>query len=331
MQEDAMSTPNNFSGISVAVAEGDALKLEADVLALKFAQNLYGAEKVAVDSVSKINKDIYKQLPSTGESIILETNGTIEAPRIMFYGVPPINEFSYNQVREFGKGVLESLSLHAPTVTHIGLTVPGLLWGLDDIEALQEQMAGMQESINGHKFPPSLQRITIAEINSHRADRLKQNLKKILPQGILPIPSHQEKAKAIPAEVASDKKRHVFVAMPFSPEFDDVFYYGIQNPVKDAGFLCERADIATYTGEIIQWIKDRISTAELVIADLSIPNPNVYLEVGYAWGVGRPTLLLTNDLENLPFDVKGHRCLIYNKIKHLEDLLRKELSSLEIG
>jgi hypothetical protein len=46
-------------------------------------------------------------------------------------------------------------------------------------------------------------------------------------------------------------------------------------------------------------------------ADLSDANPNVYLEVGYAWGRGRPTLLVVRDSSHLKFDVQGQRCLIY--------------------
>jgi hypothetical protein len=54
-----------------------------------------------------------------------------------------------------------------------------------------------------------------------------------------------------------------------------------------------------------------------------------YLEVGFAWGRNKPTLVLVRDLADLKFDVKGHRCIIYKKIKDLEDALRKELAQLK--
>ena len=53
-----------------------------------------------------------------------------------------------------------------------------------------------------------------------------------------------------------------------------------------AGYLGERADLATFTGDVMDWVRARISSANLVIADLTSANPNVYLEVGYAWGKG---------------------------------------------
>ncbi len=131
------------------------------------------------------------------------------------------------------------------------------------------------------------------------------------------------------AGARSRGKPHVFVAMPFAPEFDDHFHYGIQQAVNTAGYLCERADLATFSGDVITWVKERIDSARLLVADLSTANPNVYLEVGYAWGKGIPTVLLARDATDLKFDVKGQRCLVYGSIRKLEELLARELTQLK--
>jgi hypothetical protein len=78
----------------------------------------------------------------------------------------------------------------------------------------------------------------------------------------------------------------------------------------------------------MEWVKQRICSATFVIADLSTANPNVYLEVGYAWGCGRPTILPVRDTTDLKFDVKGQRCLVYKSIKQLEEILGKELEAI---
>jgi hypothetical protein len=57
-------------------------------------------------------------------------------------------------------------------------------------------------------------------------------------------------------------------------------------------------------------------------------NANVYLEVGFAWGRGRPTLLLVRDVKELKFDVQGHRCIVYRTIRELESALTAELGRL---
>ena len=64
----------------------------------------------------------------------------------------------------------------------------------------------------------------------------------------------------------------------------DVWTFGIQQPVRDLGLLCERLDQEAFTGDILSRIRSGIAQALLVIADLTGCNPNVFLEVGYAWG-----------------------------------------------
>ncbi|HLA42668.1 MAG TPA: hypothetical protein VJZ27_04495, partial [Aggregatilineales bacterium] len=82
------------------------------------------------------------------------------------------------------------------------------------------------------------------------------------------------------------------------------------------------------TGDIMEQIKLRIKTAKLMIALLDTENPNVYLEVGYAWGVGTPTILILHQEENAPFDVQGARLLGYKRIYQLKNDLQKELGIL---
>jgi hypothetical protein len=127
----------------------------------------------------------------------------------------------------------------------------------------------------------------------------------------------------------SNSKPNIFVAMPFDETMDDIYHYGIQGAVNKAGFLCERADLSSFTGDVMEWVKKRISKATFLIADLSHANPNVYLEVGYAWGLNKPTILLVQNVSDLKFDIKSQRCLLYKKISELENKLCKELKNLK--
>jgi hypothetical protein len=87
-------------------------------------------------------------------------------------------------------------------------------------------------------------------------------------------------------------------------------------------------DHLNFTGEIVDWMKRKIETATVVIAEVKENNPNVYLEIGYAWGKGRPTILIAKDIDGLAFDVRGHLCLQYGGIIALEDTLGRELREL---
>lgn len=115
--------------------------------------------------------------------------------------------------------------------------------------------------------------------------------------------------------------------MPFNKDMDDLFYFGIQQPIHAAGLLCERIDQAHYTGYIVDQIKKRIESATVVVAVLTGANPNVYLEVGYSWGKGRPTILVVNDSKELLFDLSSEKCLVYDSIKNLAEILSKALGA----
>jgi hypothetical protein len=124
-------------------------------------------------------------------------------------------------------------------------------------------------------------------------------------------------------------KKQVFVAMPFSPDMEDTFYYGIQRAVDTAGFNCYRSDKVSFVGDILQEIKKELDSSVAIVADLTDSNPNVYLEVGFAWGKSKPTILIMKQGDKLRFDVQGQKCLHYSSIRNLEEILAKELQALK--
>ena len=73
------------------------------------------------------------------------------------------------------------------------------------------------------------------------------------------------------------EKPHVFVAMPFSEEFEDYYEFGVYAAVRECGLICEHVGTAAFTGDVLERIRHRIATAALVIADLTTARPNVYL------------------------------------------------------
>jgi hypothetical protein len=207
---------------------------------------------------------------------------------------------------------------------------------LDESESFESQVAGFIDAVHAGEIPHRLEKITFVEANSGRAERLKVILDKIIPYGIVEFDSRSNIKNMSPdasenlrsVGYVSNSKQHIFVAMPFRPEMDDIYDYGIVSAVKSAGYLCERADLSSFTGGVMQWVCQRIKSASFVVADLTGANPNVYLEIGYAWGCGIPTVLLVNDAENLKFDVKGQKCIVYKRIKDIEEKLSNELQAL---
>lgn len=322
--------------IDVELKFGDAFSEPADVLVLKHAQALYGVDLAAVKILENAGRAI--PLPTPWSFRLVDSASGISASRILFVGVPPLPEFGYREIRSFARKALAALAGAAPETRHILITVHGPGYGLDEIEAFEAEIAGLVDGVREDDRPEALQRITIVEGNPGRARRLTEVLDGLIPDrmisrlGMLSPSSAPANVNASErlrsAGYASDAKDHVFVAMPFRDEMDDIYHYGIQSAVKAAGYLCERADLSSFAGNVLEWVRSRIKSASLVVADLTDANPNVYLEVGYAWGVGVPTVLLAKSADHLKFDVRGQRCLVYKKIKELEESLTAELRSL---
>lgn len=121
-------------------------------------------------------------------------------------------------------------------------------------------------------------------------------------------------------------KPFCFVLMPFSSEFDDIYQIGIKEACDKAGAYCERVDEQIYGEKILDRVYNQISKADIVIADMTGRNPNVFYEVGYAHALGKLTILLTQDSEDIPFDLKPFPHIVYKKkIAVLRDKLEERV------
>lgn len=315
--------------VSIEIVEGDALRFHADVLALKYAQANYGVDSIATAILRGQGKAPSDLRAKPGGFRLVANAGQIVAPKVLFVGVVHLIDFGYKEIRQFARRVLSSLAGAAPETEHVAVTVHGPGYGLDEIEAFESEIAGFLDAIRSSDIPRSLRKISVVEQNRGRVRRLQQALTDLLPSGVTldsPSASNDDSTERLRAAgYASDSKRHIFVAMPFAVDMDDHYHYGIQRAVRASGFLCERADLSTFAGDVMQWVRDRIRTSALVVAVLTTANPNVYLEVGYAWGCAVPTILLVKETEELKFNVKGQRCLVYSSIRELESRLTTEL------
>ena len=226
---------------------------------------------------------------------------------------------------------MEDLAGRSPEAERVAFTMHGPGYGLDEREAFESLIAGLLDADDSADVPRDLAEVVVVERNPGRARRLTEYLARLVPSaGEIGETTARAEVEDHLREVgySSQAKPHVFVAMPFSEAMSDHYHYGIQGAVNSVGYLCERIDGVTFTGDVLERIKERISTARLVVADLSGGSANVYLEVGYAWGLGVPTVLLIDNANDLKFDVAGQHCLVYKSIHDLESKLTHELNLL---
>jgi len=121
----------------------------------------------------------------------------------------------------------------------------------------------------------------------------------------------------------------VFVIMSFASEFADVYELGIKPACKDVDADCERVDEQIFLESILERIYGEIERADIVVAELTGRNPNVFYETGYAHGLGKPVILATRSTGDIPFDLRHYPHVVYgNSIATLKRELQKRLVAL---
>jgi hypothetical protein len=135
-----------------------------------------------------------------------------------------------------------------------------------------------------------------------------------------------------------------FVIMPFGKkpdaagrmiDFDAVWTRILAPAIADVGFLAVRADKEMSSGLIHKAMYERLLLSEFAVADLTIPNANVFYELGVRHAARpRTTVLLSAEASRLPFDVGSLSALPYsidgsgkpNKVKSDRAALTERLS-----
>jgi tetratricopeptide (TPR) repeat protein len=141
---------------------------------------------------------------------------------------------------------------------------------------------------------------------------------------LVPVPSsngaHLETLKA-----AAKPKRglpHAFVVMPFGRkqggdgrwlDFNSIYNDLIKPALEAAGFESFRADEESVSGDILTDMFQELLLADLVIADLSIDNANVFYELGVRHAIRkRGVVHIQSGRAYMPFDIFNVRTIPYH-------------------
>jgi len=116
-------------------------------------------------------------------------------------------------------------------------------------------------------------------------------------------------------------KPHAFVAMPFGTkpgadgtpiDFNRVYEELLKPALQDAGCEVFRADEEQRAGDIRTDMFQELLVADLVVADLTLDNPNVWYELGVRHALrARGVLLVQGPRATSPFDIYTDRKLRY--------------------
>ncbi|HLA43117.1 MAG TPA: hypothetical protein VJZ27_06760, partial [Aggregatilineales bacterium] len=112
----------------------------------------------------------------------------------------------------------------------------------------------------------------------------------------------------------NDRKRLCFFIMPFQPALNYFFLY-LKRYIEEKypGVECKRADTSPRLGAIIDEIRHDIKNADVIVADCTGNNPNVFYELGFAHALGKQVILIAQSIADLPFDIQSLRSIDYSQ------------------
>ncbi len=137
----------------------------------------------------------------------------------------------------------------------------------------------------------------------------------ISPESIA-VDKSQKKVNPYFFEIPSEVDNHlIFVLMPFTEPWSDRIWKSHIKPVIegikfDPPLIVKRAD-DLFGHDVMHDIVAAISSAKLIIADITGRNPNVFYELGIAHWIGKRVILLTQSSNDIPFDLLRFRHIIY--------------------
>ncbi|MBI5384105.1 MAG: hypothetical protein HZA90_05400 [Verrucomicrobia bacterium] len=124
-------------------------------------------------------------------------------------------------------------------------------------------------------------------------------------------------------------KKSCFIITRYSKDHAAELVYGaIMNGIAMADLQCVDLRNDMQPRFIPASIIEAIIKADVVIADISDPSPNVFYELGISHSVANKTIIISKDLENAPFDLKAQFALGYETTPAGLRLLSFELAKV---
>lgn len=124
-----------------------------------------------------------------------------------------------------------------------------------------------------------------------------------------------------------------FVLMPFAEKFEPIYNEIVKPVVEQFGLTCVRADNLYRSKPIMEDIWKFLNEARIVIADVTGKNPNVFYEIGLAHAIGKEVIIISQTIDDIPFDLRHLRSFIYQDsvagFRKLEHQLTQSLSTID--
>jgi formylglycine-generating enzyme required for sulfatase activity len=108
------------------------------------------------------------------------------------------------------------------------------------------------------------------------------------------------------------RRPQAFVIMPFKSPYNDYYRDILKPAIQDLGYDCIRSDEIYSPGAFLQTIWEQIVNADVMIAEMTGMNPNVLYELGLAHSLSKKVIMITQDMNYIPSDLRHINCVVYD-------------------
>src|SRR5205823_886991 len=105
---------------------GDVTEVPSDLLLLKHAGSFYGADESV--AVRLMQRKVCREddiSPADGEVVLLDAKDALAPKRVLFLGTPRLGKFRYNEMRQFARRAIETITERQVPVRTLTTTVHG--------------------------------------------------------------------------------------------------------------------------------------------------------------------------------------------------------------
>ncbi|MFX0021201.1 MAG: hypothetical protein ACFE9S_02675 [Candidatus Hermodarchaeota archaeon] len=127
-----------------------------------------------------------------------------------------------------------------------------------------------------------------------------------------------------------NQRLKIFMLMPYRGYLNSIYEEHIKKPLISMGHKVTRADDISKSTNILTDILDLTRRSDIIIADLTEKNPNVFYELGIAHEKGKWVIQICQEGEKIPFDLAQIRTIFYrNTPDDLKILTEKIIRYIE--
>lgn len=254
-------------------------------------------------------KEILFQINSVEQKLRLYRN--------MFHQLKLVDDGSIDQrLKEVQDGFNELTSLLSDAITVIQ---DQLSWNVERVTSAQDLLNDLEIGLRNDyaMFFPAIQPLT-GIVHDDLILLYEERIQARYRDFINHRNQYLQTELSIPNEILGDAKRNkeysfdVFMIMPFEDQFSRIYQKYILPVAKELGLQIKRGDDFFKSRSVMNDIWSSIVSSKIVVAECTNRNANVFYELGLAHALDKKTILITQNIEDIPFDIRHLRIIAYD-------------------